>query len=124
LITEAGWRANRPKARAPRKVEAVPAAFSSERQRSQMRDLDGRLQLLVYPTRNQLTYDYTGRGQMKRITEQRLGESQSHMVTEYAYDENGNRKERRLQNGAEADYDYDDANRLLSLVHGENDPHD
>jgi RHS repeat-associated protein len=73
-------------------------------------DMDGNRLTLTYPDGTVLTNSYTARNQLAGIG------SQSSVVS-YQYDLSGNRIGKVLGNGTSATYVYDDASRLLTLIH-------
>ncbi len=75
---------------------------------------DGLGSAMTYPSGIVLTYDYTGRNQLKAISE---NTGPSTPVVSYTYELTDERKTKLLQNGTSAVYGYDDAHRLLSIDH-------
>jgi RHS repeat-associated protein len=73
-------------------------------------DVDGNRASVTYPGGTAITYDYTGRNQIKEIST-----DGPPPIASYSYDLNGNRQGKTLENGTSVSYTYDDANRLVAL---------
>lgn len=75
-------------------------------------DEDGLLAEIAYSSGSVVSYERNNRGEVVEVWNGGLTP-----LAEYTYDAAGRRTGKALENGTEASYDYDDAGRLLSLVH-------
>lgn len=73
---------------------------------------DGLRSAMIYPSLNTaLGYQYTARNQVSSIT------ANGGPLVHYMYDLAGNRINKKLINGTVAQYQYDDANQVLEIMH-------
>ncbi|MGI5057523.1 toxin TcdB middle/N-terminal domain-containing protein, partial [Treponema socranskii] len=82
-------------------------------------DYLGRMQTIVYPDREVVTYGYDAGGQVCSITGVRDGENYTY-VADIGYDEYGQRVYIKYGNGVETNYTYDENMRWLSHIDTQN----
>jgi RHS repeat-associated protein len=86
---------------APREAKTISYTYN----------LDGLRSSLKYPSGSEVNYDYTQRNQFASISEGAM------VMASYRYDLNGNRISKMVQNGTSTFYTYDNADRMLRLIH-------
>ena len=82
-------------------------------------DYLGRMQWIVYPDGEKVTYGYDNGGQVTSVTGERRGHKFEY-VTNILYDEYGQRTRIEYGNGTSTDYKYDPARRWLDTIKTQN----
>jgi YD repeat-containing protein len=82
-------------------------------------DYLGRMERIIYPDGEEVTYEYDHGGQVTKVTGERNGQ-ETEYIEQIGYDEYGQRVYIRYGNGVETTYTYDENRRWLDNISTEN----